>query len=75
MGGKILDYEAKDILKKGIQQGEIIGRQQGEIIGRQQGEKTGKIQALVDLIKDGLLSINEAAKRLNMDESELEKYL
>ena len=67
MGGKILDYEAKDILRKGIQQGEIIGRQQGE--------KIGKLHAFIDLIKDGLLSITEAAKRLNMDVSELEKYL
>ena len=67
MGGKILDYEAKDILRKGIQQGEEIGRQQGE--------KLGKLHAFIDLIKDGLISITEAAKRLNMDVSELEKHL
>ena len=59
MGGKILDYEAKDILQKGIQQ----------------GEKTGKILAFAVLIKDGLLSITEAAKRLNIEEDELKKYL
>lgn len=63
MGGQIIDYEAKDILRKGIQQGEVIGRQQGKLL------------AFIDLIKDGLLSISEAAKRLNMEESELEKYL
>lgn len=51
MGGKILDYEAKDILNK------------------------GKIEICIGLIRDGLLSIAEAAKRLNMDESELKKYL
>ena len=55
MGGQILDYEAKDILRKGIQQGEL--------------------QTYINLVKDGLLTINEAAKRLNMDESKFQKYL
>ena len=59
MGGQILDYEAKDILHKGIQQ----GIQQGEL------------QTYINLVKDGLLTINEAAKRLNMDESKFQKYL
>ena len=55
MGGQILDYEAKDILRKGIQQGEL--------------------QTYINLVKDGLLTINEAAKRLNMDEAKFQKYL
>ena len=55
MGGKVLEYEAKTILKKGIRE--------------------GKINTYVELIKDGLLSISEAAKRLEMSEDELKKYL
>ena len=59
MGGQILDYEAKDILHKGIQQ----------------GIRQGELQTYINLVKDGLLTINEAAKRLNMDEAEFQKYL
>ena len=55
MDGKILDYEAKDILKLGI--------------------KRGEISAYIDLIRDGFLSLAEAARRLKMEESELKKYL
>ena len=55
MGGKILEYEAKTILKRGICE--------------------GRIEAYIGLIKDGILSISEAAKRLEMKEEELKKYL
>lgn len=55
MGGKILEYEAKAILKRGISE--------------------GRIEAYIGLIKDGILSISEAAKRLEMKEEELKKYL
>jgi len=55
MGGKILEYEAKTILKRGISQ--------------------GKLEAYIQLIKEGLLCLAEAAKHLNMSEEELKKYL
>ena len=51
MGGQILDYEAKEILRN------------------------GKLQAYIELVKDGLITISEAAKRLDMDETEFKKYL
>jgi hypothetical protein len=59
MGGKVLEHEAKTILRKGLSEGRIEGRRDG----------------LVELVRDGLLSISEAAKRLNMNEEELRKYL
>jgi hypothetical protein len=59
MGGKVLEHEAKTILRKGLSEGRIEGRR----------------DTLVELVRDGLLSISEAAKRLNMNEEELRKYL
>ena len=59
MGGKILDYDAKQILQTGIRKGEL----------------TGKIKICLDLVKDGILTFAEAAKRLNMNEEELKTYL
>jgi predicted transposase YdaD len=59
MGGKVLEHEAKTILRRGQSEGRIEGRR----------------DTLVELVRDGLLSISEAAKRLNMNEEELRKYL
>ena len=59
MGGKVLEYEAKDILRKGIAV----------------GAKAGKFETLCELVKDNLLSKEEAAKRADMTIEEFEKEL
>ena len=51
MGGKVLEYEAKDILRK------------------------GKTDAYLELVKDGILSIEEAAKRVGMTVEQFQKEL
>ncbi|MCM1179179.1 MAG: hypothetical protein NC347_02900 [Clostridium sp.] len=51
MGGKVLDYEAKQIKNEGI------------------------LETLVGLVKDGLLPIEEAAKRLQISVDELKALL
>lgn len=63
MGGKVLEYEAKDILRKGIKEGIEVGT------------KTGKFEAYLELVKDGLLSMEEASKRVEMTIEEFEKEL
>ena len=99
MGGKILEHEAKKILRDGFREGEKagekagreagekigreagekIGREAGEKIGREAGEKIGKakgkLDAYIGLVKDGLLSISDAALRLNITEDEFKKHL
>ena len=59
MGGKVLEYEAKNILRRGINEGKI----------------EGKIETYAELVKDGLISLAEAAKRLGLKEKEFKKYL
>lgn len=59
MGGKILDYDAKIILQSGIRE----------------GERNGKILTYLEFVKEGFLTLAEAAKRLNMKEEELKNYL
>lgn len=41
----------------------------------QEGEKKGKLESYLELIRDGILSCSEGAKRLDMDEEELKKLL
>ena len=67
MGGKILEYEAKTILQRGIQ----AGLQEG----RQAGLQEGRLQSYIEMVKEGFLPVSEAAKRLDMKEVELKKYL
>ncbi len=55
MGGKVLEYEAKTILNKGISQ--------------------GRIETYRELICDSLITFAEAARRLQMEESELMDYV
>ena len=54
------------LYKYGMKDGIRAGREEGV----QQGMRQGKISAFVEMIKNNLLSINVAAKSLNMSESE-----
>lgn len=63
VGGKILEYEAKDILNQGRREGLSQGRQEGEL------------NMCIRLIRDGLLKVEDAARKLNMREEELKRYL
>ena len=50
MGGKILNYEAKDILNRGRQEGRLL--------------------VLYALVKEGVLSLSDEAKRAGVSEQE-----
>lgn len=43
--------------------------------GRKQGIQRGFISALISLVKDGILSIADAASRANMSVESFEKYM
>ncbi|MBO4782780.1 MAG: hypothetical protein J5522_10315 [Lachnospiraceae bacterium] len=65
--------ERKGILKgieKGREEGRVEGRAEGRAEGRVEGRAEGRIDTLVSLVKDGLLSLGDAAKRadLSIDE-------
>ncbi len=67
------------VLNKGREQGRVEGREQGRVEGREQGRVEGTLKTLLDLVRDGLLKLEEAAPRANMSESafmeQLEKYV
>ena len=52
-----------------------LARMEGIEKGRIEGRAEGAITTIVGLIKDGILTIENGAKRLNMSESELTAYL
>ncbi len=51
------------------------GRAEGIEEGRAEGHKEGVYDAIFNLVKDNLLSVQEGAKRLNISEAELKKML
>lgn len=60
MGGKVLEYEAKTILKE--------GRLEGRLEGQKEGRQEGRLEMLFDLVCGNLLSIAEAAAQANLSE-------
>ncbi len=67
MGGQVIMTKAKEILNSGIEQGIEQGLEQGI----EQGIEQGKIQIIVDLVNDEVLSLEEAAKRAGITVDEL----
>jgi len=65
MGGQVLEHEAKTIYNQGLSFGFESGRAEGFTAGR--------INALMDLVNIGLLSVDDAAKTAGLSKSEFEK--
>ena len=61
MLGPAIQTKARTILDEGIQIGLEQGLEQGREQGREQGLTQGRSQVLVSLVKDGRLSVEEAA--------------
>jgi len=60
----------KDEYEAGIKQATELGIQQGIQQGMQQGVQRGALQQLVELVRDNLLSMDEAVKRANISKEE-----
>ena len=75
MGKKPFELIMDEVRNEGIAIGKSEGIAIGEAKGLAKGEAKGFIKAFVSLVKDGLLSISEAAKRANMTEAEFTAIL
>ena len=67
MGGVVLDNPARAIFANGKREGKAEGRLEGKIEGR--------LELCMSLLKDGIISMAEAAKCLGMKEEEVRQYL
>ena len=50
-------------------------RGEGHLEGKEEGRAEGVLSSLVSLVKDGLISVSEAAKRADMSEEGFKRYL
>ena len=62
-------------MEKGIEEGRARGMEEGIARGMEEGIAKGVLSSLVSLVKDGLISVSEAAKRADMSEEGFKKYL
>ena len=62
--------EMSSLYERLLSQGEARGITIGKAEGRAEGRAEGILKTLVDLIRDGILSIRDAASRANMTEAE-----
>ena len=51
------------------------GISEGETRGESRGEKNGRFNTIKELVKDNVITLTEAAKRLNMSEETLLKQI
>ena len=73
-GNKMTDAmkELYDIFKEDIDQ-EVLEKSKSKWI--KEGRKEGVINTLLMLVKDGIISVEDAAKRANLSVSTFQKYL
>lgn len=50
-----------------------VTRREGIEQGREQGKKRGRWETLTELVKDGMISLRDAAKKAGMTEAEFRK--
>ncbi len=55
---------------EGYKEGRVEGRAEGREEGRAEGRAEGKLETLLGLVKDGILTLTDATKRVNMTEEE-----
>ncbi len=70
-----VEKDKKDARKEGLAEGITKGKAQGIAEGRVHGIEHGKKMMIISLIKDGLLSKEEGAKRLSISVIELDEYM
>ena len=60
---------------RGMEKGIAKGREEGIKEGIKKGIKEGTVQVLISLVKDGILSISDAARRAGMSEESFRGYI
>ena len=70
-----IEKDKKDARMKGLVEGIEKGIQKGIETGKAHGIEHGKKMMIISLIKDGVLSKEEGAKRLSISVIELDEYM
>ena len=69
---KALRTERQEGWQEGHQEGRQEGWQEGRQKGRQEGEADGMLKTLAGLVKEGILTVADAAQRTGLTPSEFQ---
>ena len=72
---KAIEEMLADAKAEGENLGLTQGRLEGKTLGLTQGRLEGKFESLAELVKDGILDINEAASRVDMSVEEFKNQM
>ena len=70
-----IEKEKKDAINQAMTEGKAEGIAEGIAEGKAHGIEHGKKMMIISLIKDGLLSKEEGAKRLSISVIELDEWM
>ena len=72
---ELFQDEIEEATKKVRTEALLEGRLEGRLEGKIEGKIEGKFETIMELAKDGLLNVADAAKRLQISEAEVEAML
>ena len=71
----ITEYDEARTFAEQKAEGREQGLEEGRAEGRAEGEITGTMKTLKGLVRDGLLTLSQAAERVNMTVPEFEQVM
>ena len=73
----ILDYNSgiQDSREEGLKEGRREGRKEGRREGRREGIGIGRVGMLAELVRDGILTPGQAARKAEMTEKDFRKAM
>ena len=73
----ILDYNSgiQDSREEGLKEGRREGLREGRKEGRREGIGIGRVGMLAELVRDGVLTLGQAAEKAGMPEKEFQKAM
>jgi len=72
---ELYDIFKEDIDQEVLEQSKNKWIKEGRREGKKEGRKEGVINTLLMLVKDGIISVEDAAKRANISVGTFQKYL
>ena len=67
--------EGEEIMCRAIEEMRNQEREEGRLEGRLEGKIEGKTETMISLVRDGLLAVTDAAKRMQLSESEFQTLM
>jgi flagellar biosynthesis/type III secretory pathway protein FliH len=71
----IVENLTNEARNEGRTEGIAVGKAEGIAVGKAEGIAEGIVKTLIGLVKDGILTMSEAAKRAGMSEAKFAEYM